>query len=121
MTEPQHNSPKLMKLQFKLQSILWNLDGLITILGISKHPVKNNNDLGPAGQNMAENHHIQEKKKIAFNYSDPGTTLGKIKQPFSLAEMKNLTFQKRSKKMLDCIRGQIIPTKNNNRKKSSCA
>ena len=36
-------------------------------------------------------------EKIAFNYSDPGTNLGKIKQPFSLAEMKNLAFQKRSK------------------------
>ena len=108
MTEPQHNSPKLMKLQFKLESIIWNLDRLITILRISKHPVKNTNDLGSAGQNIAENHH-----------SDPGGTLEKIRQLFSLAEMKNLTFQKRSKKILDCIKGQIIPAKNNNRKKSS--
>ena len=30
--------------------------------------------------------------------------------------MKNFTFQKRSKKKCSCIRGQIIPTRNNNRK-----
>ena len=81
----------------KIIAFYKDLDRLITTLRISKYPVKNTTDLGPAGQNMAENHQIQEKKKIAFNYSDPGTNLGKIKQPFSLAEMKNLAFQKRSK------------------------
>ena len=45
MTEPQQNSSKLMKLQFKLNQFL-----------ISKHP----------------------------NYSDPGGTLEKIKQPKTL-------------------------------------
>ena len=46
-------------------------------------------------------HHIQGQKKTAFSYSDPGGTLEKIKQPkHYLAAMKNLMFQKRSKKML---------------------
>ena len=40
--------------------------------------------VGPACQNIAENHHIRGQKKIAFSYSDPGGTLEKIKQPKTL-------------------------------------
>ena len=40
--------------------------------------------VGPACQNIAGNHHIRGKKKIAFSYSDPGGTLRKIKLPKTL-------------------------------------
>ena len=47
---------------------------------ILKHHVKNTNELGPAWQNIAGNHHIHGQKKIAFSYSDTGGTLEKIKE-----------------------------------------
>ena len=51
---------------------------------ILKHPVKNTNELGPAWQNIAGNHHIHGQKKIAYSYSDTGGTLEKIKQTKAL-------------------------------------
>ena len=48
------------------------------------------------------NHRIHRQTKIAFSYSDQGGTLEKIKTTTNAysPSMKNLTFQKRSKKML---------------------
>ena len=51
---------------------------------ILKHPVKNTNELGPAWQNIAGNHHIHGQKKIAYSYSDTGGTLENIKQTKAL-------------------------------------
>ena len=62
-----------------------------------------------------------DKKKIAYNYSDPGGSTEKFSKlkPF-IAAMKNFTFQKRSKKKRSCITGQIMPTRNNDCRKSIC-
>ena len=61
-------------LQFKLQSILQDLDHWIwKWLSVRiQHPAKNANELGPAWQNiMQETVAFTDKKKIAYNYADP--------------------------------------------------
>ena len=96
-----------MYLQFKLQSRIhsskfgpvnhyrWNLTFYKKTL----------NELGPAWQNRSTHWRKQshsQTKDIVFSYSDPGGTLGKIKQPKTLIKprRKRLTSPKRSKKML---------------------
>ena len=78
-----------MLLQFKLQSRIhsskfgpvnhyrWKFNTL----------QKSLNELGPVwenSQNIEGNHYIHRQKNIALSYSDPGGTLGKIKQPKTL-------------------------------------
>ena len=80
--------------------------------------------LGPVWQNIAGNH--CGRKKIAFSVSDTWGTLenklNNLKPLFDLfSHKKCFTFQKRSKKMLLHIRGQILLTRiNNNRRKLIC-
>ena len=78
-------------------------------------PQKNTNELGPAWH-IAGNHRIRERKKIAFNYSDPGRTLeNKLNdlKPLFLVARRALLF-KRGQRKCSCVGGQILPTRINN-------
>ena len=108
-----------------MQSILRNLDLQITIWeDLTSHKKTLTIQLGPAWQNIAGNYCGQ--KKIAFSVSDTGGTLenklNNLKPLFDLfSHKKYFTFQKRSKKMLLHIRGQILQTRiNNNCRKLIC-
>ena len=85
------------------------------------HPAKTTDKLGPVWQNIARKLHIHRQKNIAFSYSDQGGTLEKINQPTSLFSHKEEVYIfKRGQRKCSCIRGQIMPTKNINRRKSIC-
>ena len=109
-------------LQFKVPSILRNLDLQITIWeNLTSRKKTLTSKLGPAWENIAGNH--CGKKKIAFSVSDTGGTLenklNNLKPLFDLfSHKKCFTFWKWSKKMLLHIRRQILPTRvNNNHRK----
>ena len=84
------------------------------------YPAKNNiNELGPTWQNIPGNHPIlQGQRKVAFSYSDPGGSLGKIKQPKSLSSCnEELYVSKQIIENATHIRRQIMPNRNNNHRK----
>ena len=77
-----------MLLQFKLQSILRDLDLKITIL------LKTLTSWSQRDKTLQETVTFTDKKKIAYNYSDPGGTLEKLnnlKPLFSRIEELNIS------------------------------
>ena len=62
------------------ENCIWNLFLQLQLVDVNKiHQVHLSFEVvGPACQNIAGNHHIRGKKKIAFSYSDPEGTLDKL-------------------------------------------
>ena len=95
MTGSHRSSPQLMQLQFKLQSILRDWDLKITIReNLFNILLKTLTSWAQRDKTLQETVTFTDKKKIAYNYSDPGGTLEKLnnlKPLFSRIEELNIS------------------------------
>ena len=71
-------------------------------------------------KHMLGNRHIYGQKENAYDYSDTGGTLEKIKQPIKPLFSRRALHFKRGQRKCFCIGGQIMPTRNNSHRKSIC-